>query len=79
MYRIRYNTGAGDETAETLEAAKSAADEGASHTQQPIVIEDEFGNEVARRQWWGVSDGWKDENDPIRFGEFGFYGDWQED
>lgn len=79
-YTINYNTGAGNETieAEDLEAVKSQADEGASYTQQSITIEDENGKEVARRDWNGVEFEEGDCDDPIQFGTFGFYGDWQE-
>lgn len=79
-YTINYNTGAGNETIESedLEAVKAQADEGAAYTQQPITIEDENGNEVARRSWNGVEFEEGDAEDPIRFGSSGFYGDWYE-
>ena len=48
-YYINYNTGAGNEWADTLEAAKELADDGAAYTQRPIIIEDEPGNEITRR------------------------------
>lgn len=35
-YYIDYNTGAGNEYAETLEEAKALADEGACYTQESI-------------------------------------------
>lgn len=78
-YKINYNTGAGDEQDfPSIGEAQAAADEGAAYTQQPIVIEDEDGNEVARRAWWGVLDGIEDASDPIQFGTSGYYGDWQD-
>ena len=78
-YTINFNTGAGDKVVDdNIYAAMDQADSGATYTQQPITIEDESGNEVARREWYGVSDGWEDENNPIRFGDFGFYADWYE-
>lgn len=78
-YYIDYNTGAGNEWGDTLEDAQRIADAGASYTQCPIVITDEDGNEVSRRNWWGLA---YDENEvpeenPIRFGNFGYYSDWQ--
>lgn len=77
MYYINYQTGAGNDTADTLEEAKRIADEGAAYTQQPIVIEDEDGNEVSRRSWYGVKYNADDDCvDPILFGSFGFYSDW---
>ena len=78
-YYINYNTGAGNEWADTLEQAKAIADDGAAYTQQPIVIEDEDGNEITRRPWWGVQydEDEGDETDPICFGSSGYFGDWQ--
>ena len=78
-YYINYNTGAGNEWADTLEAAKELADDGAAYTQQPIIIEDEDGKEVTRRPWWGVQydEDEGDETDPICFGSYGYFGDWQ--
>ena len=51
---------------------------GAAYTQQDITIEDEAGNVVAIRRWYGVQYN-KDEDDaetPICFGDFGYYADW---
>lgn len=77
MYYINYNTGAGNDTADTLEEAKRIADDGACYTQHPIVIEDEDGNEVSRRSWYGAKYNADDDCvDPILFGSFGFYSDW---
>ena len=78
-YYINYNTVAGDEWADTLEAAKELADDGAAYTQQPITIEDEDGNEITRRPWWGVAydEDEAPEESPICFGDFGYFGDWQ--
>lgn len=82
-YTIRYNTGAGDEEVNgTLDEAKAVADDGAAYTQQDIVIEDESGDEVARRVWYGVElteeDMTEDEDQYITFGSFGYYAPWQE-
>ena len=80
MFYIKYHTGAGDETASTIEEAKRIADDGAAYTQLSITIEDEYGNEVARRPWWGVEfdPDATDEtiDDIISFGRFGYYGAW---
>lgn len=78
MYYINYQTGAGNDTSDTLEEAKRIADEGAAYTRQPIVIEDEDGNEVSRRSWYGVEYNANEYYcvDPILFGSFGFYSDW---
>ena len=77
---INHHTGAGNEWVEvdSLNDAKNIADEAASYTQESITIEDEDGNELTRRTWYGyhnVDDESECEN-PIRFGTFGFYGDW---
>ena len=78
-YYINYHTGTGNEWANTLEEAKILADNEASYTQKDIIIEDEFGNEVLRRPWWGTqySGENEEEENPILFGSFGYYGDWQ--
>lgn len=78
MYYINYHTGAGDDTADTMDKAMQVADAGAAYTQQDITIEDEAGNVVAIRRWYGVQYN-KDEDDaetPICFGDFGYYADW---
>ena len=76
MYYINYNTGAGNETAESLSEAKRLADEGAAYTQRNITIYDDDGNEVAGRIWYGCMTDVELCEDPITFGDFGFYGDW---
>lgn len=78
-YYIRYHTGVGDEKVTgTITEAKEIADDGAAYTQQDISIEDENGNEIARRFWYGVkyNEDENDEQNPICFGDFGFYADW---
>lgn len=79
MYYINYHTGAGDGTAETIERAMQIADEGAAYTQQKITIEDEHGEIVMTRYWCGVeyAPDEHDCEDPICFGSYGFYSDWQ--
>lgn len=80
LYYIKYHTGAGDDTATTIETAKRIADEGAAYTQLDITIEDEYGNEITRRPWYGVEynpDETEDTiDDIISFGKFGYYGAW---
>lgn len=81
-YHIKYHTGGGDSSVETddISVAQEAADAGASYTQQPITIEDDGGEVVCRREWWGVrySPDEGEADDPILFGAAaGHYGDWQ--
>ena len=79
MMYICYHTGAGDLTAETLEQAMEIADEGACYTQTDITIEDEDGNILAERRWYGCKadlDDLEDGEDIIDFGDFGYYGPW---
>lgn len=79
MYKINYHTGAGDKEVDgSLRDAMRAADAGAAYTQQNISIEDENGNEVAFRPWCGTTAEIEDQQNPIQFGSFGYYGDWQE-
>jgi hypothetical protein len=76
MLTINYQTGITEE-AETLQEAMEKADNGAAYTQQNIIIEDENGNWVAKRSWWGCLTGIEECENPIQFGDFGFYGDWE--
>lgn len=76
-YTINYHTGAGNfEVEGDLDEAKTQADQGATYTQEPITIDDENGNAVARRSWWGVVPE-EDAEDIIQFGTFGHYGAWE--
>lgn len=79
MYYINYHTGVEDDTAETIEQAMQIADDAACYTQQKITIEDGNGNVVMTRPWWGVEyDPNEDDcENPICFGSYGYYGDWQ--
>ena len=81
-YYINYNTSAGNEwVAGCLADVQKVADAGASYTQEDIKIIDETGNEVCRRRWWGVAYDKNADTDtvsPIDFGDFGYYGDWQD-
>jgi hypothetical protein len=78
-YTIRYHTGAGDKEVEgDLRDAMKEADKGIAYTQQPVTIEDERGDLVARRDWSGSLAYIEDYEDPIPFGKFGYYTDWQE-
>lgn len=77
-YTINYHTGAGNfEFNGDLEGAMVSADEGAAYTQQPIIIEDANGEEVARRDWYGVTPE-NEGDDIIQFGDYGYYGEWME-
>lgn len=76
-YIICYNTGAGDEEIEgTLEEAKAYADKHACYTQQDIDIYDESDKHICLRGWSGCLSDLEDQEDPIQFGDFGYYGDW---
>lgn len=77
MKTINYNTGVGNLTAETISEAKSIADDNCQYTQADITIEEDE-EVIARRKWYGFE--FNEENDgsedPIRFGSFGYYADW---
>ena len=75
-YVITYQTGITDH-AKTLDEAKKMADAAAAYTQQDIVILLD-GEEITRRQWWGMAfdSDVDDGEDPICFGDFGYYSDW---
>jgi len=78
MYNVNFNTGAGNKNEiETLQKAMEAADKGASYTQENITIENTTtGETIAMRKWYGCTEGIEDIDNPIQFGDFGFYGDW---
>ena len=60
----------------TLEEAVKDAEHYAAYTQENIDIYTPSG--LYLRRWWGTPEGWENCEDPIRFGKFGFYGDWEE-
>ena len=79
MFEIKFNTGAGDfEIEGTLAEAMAAADEAVAYTQTNIEILGD--DEHYARLWYGVEyDDTRDyAENPICFGKFGFYDDWQE-
>ena len=59
----------------TLEEAERESDKSASYSQRDMVIYAPEG--VYTRRWWNTTQGLEDCNDPIKFGNFGFYGDWE--
>ncbi len=86
-YLIDYNTGAGNNFADSIEDAKQKADEGAAYTQKDIVIYEGKSNtptsewkEILRRNWWGVpfdpEETEETKEEIIQFGSFGYYGAW---
>lgn len=81
-FLVNFGTGAGNEFAETLEEAKEIAEENATYTQASITIEIPNNNEeenevVAKLPWWSVHPG-DDDVVTVDFGDFGFYGEWEE-
>ena len=84
MYYVDFGTGAGNFYEETLEKAMENADEGACYTQQDInIFEVDDQDNISEtpimcRKWWGYQYQPEEEPDenPICFGNFGFYGDW---
>lgn len=78
-FTIDYQNGIREkEECADLEHAKNIADKRAGYTQQNIHIENEYGDIVARRTWYGCTTGIEEQTDPIKYGDFGFYGDWTE-
>lgn len=84
-YYVDFGTGAGSFYEENLENAMEIADENATYTQQDINIYevDEKDNisdcPTMSRRWWGYEYN-PDEDafeNPICFGTFGFYSDWE--
>ena len=79
MYTINFNTGIGNQTAQTLEEAKLIADQDCQYTQADITIEKED-KVIARGRWWPVEfdEEVDDSQYPILYGTFGYYADWVE-
>ena len=81
MYRIDFNTGAGNKDGfECIGDAEHYADYTACYTTQNIDIYDDFNELVAERKWYGVplDDELGIVDDPINFGNYGYYDDWEE-
>lgn len=80
-YVIDFQNGFLKELEGTLEQAMQTADDIAGYTQRNIIIFDEDGKEITRRNWWGVAydpDETEDaEGEVIQFGSFGYYGAWR--
>lgn len=77
MFTINFNNEYSDIIVNgSLEEAMVQADDNAQFTQQPIIIEDDDGNEAARRPWFGYMQGFEGEENPLRIGDYGYYGDW---
>lgn len=81
MYYINANNLLPSIPAATIEEAMQIADDGATwQTHSSISIEDEGGNVLMFRPWWGVEfDPAEDPSEnPICFGQEGYFGDWVE-
>lgn len=77
-YYINYNTGAGNETVEgTLEDAMQKAVEGLEYTQEDVnIYAADSGKPVATLRWYGCTPT-QDDVITCRFGDIGFYGEWE--
>ena len=77
--KIKIRVGEFEKSVDTadLEDAKNIADEEATYTQKNIEIY-VAGELVSVRKFWETSEGIKECENPIDFGEFGYYADWQE-
>lgn len=81
-YRMVLGTYSDTLAADSLRAAEQEADEAAAHTHTDIAIRDKSGRIIAVRHWWDeapdTSMGFHESKDPIRVGNYGYYGDWTE-
>lgn len=79
-WEIRFYTGVGDYIVEgTLDDSKESVV--TAYTQEPVSIHDIFtGEEVCRRAWIPLpaGDEVNDEDDIIDYGDFGYYGPWED-
>ena len=87
-YYVSGGTGAGDFIANTIDEAKQLSDENTAYTQTDISIFEIDNEETVpqediepcyKRIWWGVpfDASFTDDVNPICFGDFGYYGDWE--
>lgn len=74
-YSVNYHSGITYEFDNVCEAMKFA-DNNAGYSQRNITIEDKLGNTIAERTWYGCKDRISLCENPISFGDFGFYDDW---
>jgi len=75
-YYVNFGTGAGNYGSDSaLGDLIERVNGELTYTQEPVKIEDETGNVVARLPWYGVE---PSEDDEIteQFGTYGFYGAW---
>ena len=74
VYEVDFQTGAGNESFDTVEEAKVYGEENAAFTQEAIIIRKD-GHAVATLPWFGVV---PEEDDDVTcaFGTHGFYGAW---
>lgn len=61
-----------NEVGEVMEVA----DQGATLTHESIVIRNEKGKILARRNWYETLDNIRNQGSPLKIGD-GYYGDWQ--
>ena len=62
--------------AKDIDEAMAMADGEISYNQCSMSIMDEDGECLASRKWWGCLDGLEECENPVQYGEFGYYGDW---
>lgn len=61
-----------------LDEAKEYADRNAEHTGYDIMICDNYSASlVCVRKWWSSNEGIELNENPISFGNWGYYSDWQ--
>lgn len=77
MFAVNYHNGTEKIFCETMDAAAAYADEHAIFTQQNISVDYADGPTLMTRHWYCIPYR-KDElqEDPIKFGNRGHYGDW---
>jgi hypothetical protein len=59
-----------------LDEAMKIADENIGYNQESMKILDEEGECVAIRRWCSSLEGIEDCENPVQYGEFGYYDDW---
>ncbi|MEG1718623.1 MAG: hypothetical protein RR333_08325 [Bacteroidales bacterium] len=75
-YYVDYNTGAGNEKVDTLEEAKKIAEEDCAYTQKSVNII--YNGEIIATLPWVPTQPSEDDIVIANFGDFGYYGDWED-
>lgn len=76
IYKLKLKGDLIDIDAQELPEAMKEADEKINFTEDDAYLTDHAGRNLYIRRWYNMTLGMDKFSDPIKFGGFGFYGDW---